>query len=490
VFAIAPSELQKGLIWAGTNDGKVWLTRNGGGAWTDVTKNISGMPAWGVVSKIEPSHFDAGTAYIAVDAHLTDNREPFLFKTADFGATWTRVNGDLPNKHPLSYVKAVAEDPNKRGLLFAGTGHGFFYSQDDGAHWTELSAGLPHAPVSWVTVQKASHDVVVSTYGRGIYVLDDVTPLEQLSTPRPTTTQLFAPRPAYRWSQHARATISYALAAEPGAPVEIQIADASGKVLRTLRPEAHAGMNRTTWDLRYEPPRLVALRTTPPENPHIWEEPRFRGRDTRPVTHWGLDPAEVGPLAVPGKYTVKLVADGRTLTEPLEILKDPRIPTSDADLEASVRLQLRIRDDVSETSDMINAIEIARKQLEDMKKALAADKTRAAALKLVEDFDARMFAVETKLLEPAQMTSDDKYFQQAYRVYMNLIWLNGEVGPGAGDVAGGADFKPTDTSVAVLQGIEKDLDAARVDYKKLMSADLLAFNRSLAESGLAAVIAK
>ncbi len=202
MFAIAPSEVQKGLVWAGTNDGKVWYTKDGGAKWNDVTKTIGGMPVWGAVTKIEPSHFEAGTAYVAVDAHLMDVRDPFIFKTTDFGATWKRVNGDLPAKHPLSYVKAVAENPNKKGQLFAGTGHGFFYSQDDGAHWTELATGLPHAPVTWVSVQKQFHDVVVSTYGRGLYVLDDITPLEQ--TTAQTTdaaVHLFAPRPMYRWTQ-------------------------------------------------------------------------------------------------------------------------------------------------------------------------------------------------------------------------------------------------------------------------------------------------
>ncbi len=128
IFAIATSEVEKGLIWAGTNDGKIWYTRDGGQKWNDVTKNVTGLPAWGVISKIEPSHFNGGTAYVAVDAHLMDSREPYIFKTTDYGATWKRVNGDLPNAHPLSYVKAVAENPNKAGMIFAGTGHGFFYS--------------------------------------------------------------------------------------------------------------------------------------------------------------------------------------------------------------------------------------------------------------------------------------------------------------------------------------------------------------------------
>ncbi|MGE5246202.1 MAG: WD40/YVTN/BNR-like repeat-containing protein [Betaproteobacteria bacterium] len=487
VFAIAPSDVQKGLIWAGTNDGKLWYTKDGGGKWNDVTKNMPGMPAWGVVSKIEPSHFDAGTAYVAVDAHLMDSREPFIFKTTDFGATWTRINSDLPNKSPLSYVKAVAEDPNDKNVLFAGTGNGFYYSLDGGGHWTELSTGLPHAPVSWVVVQKQFHDVVISTYGRGLYILDDITPLEQQGTARTTdaAVRLYVPRPAYRWSHRPAAYITYSVKDAPKGPVHLQIVDAAGKVVRNLPPvPAQAGLNRVTWDLRYDPPTLVALRTTPAVNPYIWEEPRFRGQDTRPVTHWGLNQAEVGPMVAPGKFTVKLTADGRTESQPIEVLRDPKIATTDADLEASVKLQLRIRDDIDAASSMINNLEIMRKQLEDMQQGLKGDRSKAELLKAVDDMEKKMFGVETQLLEPAQMTSDDKYFQQAYRVYMNLIWLNGEVGPGAGDVAGGTDFRPTDTSVGVLGDIEKALDAAKADYSGLLEKDLANFNRVLAGAGL------
>jgi photosystem II stability/assembly factor-like uncharacterized protein len=486
VFAIAPSDVQKGLIWAGTNDGKLWYTKDGGAKWNDVTKAIGGMPIWGAVTKIEPSHFDAGTAYVAVDAHLMDVRDPFIFKTTDFGATWKRVTGDLPTRHPLSYVRAVAENPNKKGQLFAGTGHGFFYSQDDGAHWTELATGLPHAPVTWVTVQKPFHDVVVSTYGRGLYVLDDITPLEQ-TTAQTTEAALhvFAPRPMYRWTKDGRALIDFSLKAAPHGTVQMEIADASGTVIRELHPSAVAGLNRVAWDMRYAPPRLAALRTTPPENPHIWEEPRFRGKDTRPVTHWGLDPAQVGPIVAPGRYTVKLTVDGQTQTQPLEIVRDPKVASTDADLEASVKLQLRIRDDLNATSDMINTIEILRKQLEDMESAAKADQAKADLAKSAAQMNTKMQEVEYKLLERSSATSDDKYFVQAYKVYMNLIWLNGEVGPGAGDVAGGADFRPTDTSMAVLAQIEKDLGAAKIDYENLMSKEVPAFNRAIAGRALA-----
>ena len=464
VFAIAPSPVQRGLIWAGTNDGKVWNTRDGGANWTDVTKNITGLPAWSVVSKIDPSNFEAGTAYVAVDGHLTDGRTPLVYKTADFGATWKSVAGDLPSKHPLDYTLSIAENPNRRGMLFAGTGHGFYYSMDDGVKWTALQDGLPAAPVTWVVVQKQAHDVVISTYGRGLFILDDVTPLEQPATTTSETT-LFAPRPAYRLARSGRAQFTYSLAA--AGPMTVEIADAAGAVIRTIQLQGRQGLNRMSWDLRYDPPRVVALRTTPPENPYIWNEPRFRGQETRPVTHWGLSTAQVGPLAAPGKYTLKVTAAGQTMTQPFEVLKDPQIVASEADLVASTEMQKRIVKDLNETSDMVNHLETVRRQIED--KLKAAQGAQAS----LRETDSQLANTEFKLLEKSSTLSDDKYFVQAYKVYSNLIWLNGAVGTGAGDEAGGADYRPTDTQVAVLETIEKDLAAARAEYQALVKAGLL-----------------
>src|SRR5205823_8851552 len=237
------------------------------------------------------------------------------------------------------------EDPNKKGLLFAGTGNALYYSLDDGAHWTNLQTGLPHATVSWAVVQKNFHDLVVSTYGRGIYILDDITPLEQMvagASPQPA--RLFAPRQAYRFSRTPRAFINYELQVAPKGLVQIDVLDSSGAVVRHLEAPARQGLNRTAWDLHYEGPRLVKLRTSPPENPHVWEEPRFRGQDSRPITHWGMETEQLGPLVVPGRYTVKLTVDGQAFTQPLDVVRDPKTTASDAELERSVKLQLRIRD--------------------------------------------------------------------------------------------------------------------------------------------------
>ncbi len=484
VFAIAPSQIRKGLIWAGTNDGQVWYTKDGGGHWNNVTKNISGLPAWGTVTSIEPSHFEAGAAYVSIDFHLMDNRDPYIYKTTDFGQTWTRISSDLP-KNELSYVRVVAEDPNCKGLLFAGTGNDLYYSSDDGGHWKALDDGLPHATVSWAVVQKQFHDLVVSTYGRGLYILDDISPLEQMAKDHSdAAVRFFAPRATYRFVRGGRAILDYSLKSATKQPVQIEVLDEHNNVIRKLKAPGKAGMNRTAWDLRYEPPHLIALRTAAPDNPHIWDEPRFRGKDSRPITHWGIEGAQVGPIAAPGKYTLRLTVNGQAFTQPLTILKDPHASSTDADIDASVKTLLRIRDDITRTSDMVNRIEWMRKQLEDVNAMLAEQKSKADLRKSVQQMDQKMQSVEFKLITREDANSDDKYYTDAYKVYLNLIWLNGEVGTGAGDVAGGADFAPTPASLEVLQNIEKSLSEAAADYQNLMTQQVPAFDRTLTQQGI------
>ncbi len=484
VFAIAPSKIEKGLIWAGTNDGKIWYTKDGGGHWNDVTQNIADKAPWGTVTSIQPSFFDAGTAYVSMDYHLMDNRDPFIYKTTDFGKTWTQIGTGIP-KSVLSYVRVIAEDPNQKGLLFAGTGNALYYSLDDGGHWTQLKEGLPPATVSWAVVQKRFHDLVVSTYGRGFYILDDISPLEQQAREKSeAAARLYAPRTAYRLPRGSRVFITYDLKTAPKDPPKIALLDKDGKVMQEFEGPKKAGLNRKPWDLDYAPPRLVALRTTPSENPHVWEELRFRGKDARPVTHWGMyAEQQKGPMVAPGKYTVRLTVEGHTYTQPLEVLIDPRTPASESDIASSVKMQLRIRDDISSVADMVNHLEWMRKQLNDIEKMLSSEKAKPELVKSVQTFDQKLQAVEYKLLSKALATSDDKYFVSAYKIYFNLLWLNAEVGPGAGDVAGGTDFGPTAAESEVLDMLEKDIAGARSEYNTLMQTDVPAFNKSLTEHG-------
>ena len=238
------------------------------------------------------------------------------------------------------------------------------------------------------------------------------------------------------------------------------------------------GSNRAIWDLRYDGPQQVVLRSTPPDNPHIWEEARFKGQTTRPIEHWGIQqPQRIGPIAAPGKYTVKLAVEGQTFTQAFEVLKDPAIPSADEDLIASTKAQIRIRDDMNQAVAMINALEVVRRQIEDQ---LKESKGAPALVKALSELDAKVLDAELHLVSRTDLHSDDKWYVETYKVYMNLVWHSGVVGTGAGDVAGGADYRPTDASLKVLEGIEKDLAAAKLAYDNVVQREIPGFNTAFA----------
>ncbi|HXR97711.1 MAG TPA: hypothetical protein VN709_07695 [Terriglobales bacterium] len=483
VWAIAPSPIQAGLVWAGTNDGKLWYTKDGevktGSAkWVDVSANLK-LPPWGAMAQISPSNFDPGTAYVAVDYHLMDNRKPYVMKTTDFGVTWKNITSNLPTGNALDYVVAVAENPNRKGMLFAGTGHGFFYSMDDGGSWTRFDTGLPPAPVTWINIEKRFHDVDISTYGRGLYILPDISVLEQTGKLEPDNADhLYKPGPVFRMARDvyptaaepARPQFQFTLAENPSGPVKMEILDSTGKVIRTQELSAHAGLNGAYWDLHLDGPKLVELRTTPPENPHIWDELRYKGKDVRTITHWGITPTTGIPVAAPGNYSVRMTLNGTAYTQPFKVLKDPAVISSDADLQASTAMQVRVRDDITATSEMVNKMEVWRKQLQDESKSDANAKLDAAILN-----------VEHQLITEADMLSDDKHFPVAYHVYMNLIWTSGAVGQGASDEAGGLDYRPTQTQREVVSNIEASLAKAKADFATLQNTTIPAYNQSATE---------
>ena len=548
VFAIAPSPVQQGLIWAGTNDGQVWLTQDAGGHWTNVTKHIPGLPPLGVVSRIEPSHFDAGTAYLSVDFALTGDSKPYIYKTTNFGRSWKLIVHGIPVS-PTSDVSSVAEDPYTGNLLFAGTGNALYVSFDAGGSWMPLQTGLPHAPVSWETVQKQFHDLVVATYGRGIYVLEDITPLEQLASGGTSApVQVFESRPTYRFFHGAHAFIDFWLQSVPKvaqtakskadqqdgkesqeakkeqkeektAGIKVAILDSEGHLVRKLNllpkkepglnpkyekgryggahwahdPDAHVhpGINRVFWDLRYPPPKLIKLRTTPSTNPHVWDDLRFLGKESRPITHWGIDEAEVGPMVAPGTYTARVTLDGKTYTQSFTVLASPRSPEPPAQTAARVQVLLHIRNDISSVSKMVNQIEWLRKQLQTDEDMLKADKKRkhVPLLKAIKSMDKKIQSLENQLLSPALADSDEKSYLAPYGLYLNLIWLNGELGTGAGDVYGDPGYPPTDAANQVLQLLDGKLNAAKAQYHSLMQQDLPQFDQMLIHDNIFPLVA-
>lgn len=288
--------------------------------------------------------------------------------------------------------------------------------------------------------------------------------------------RLLAPRAAFRQLEGASATFSYVLTSPPDNPVVIEIHDPAGALVATLHPDAlQPGLNRIDWDLRWEPPLAVALRTTPPENPHIWEEPRFQGAQTRPVAHKGIEQAQFGPIAAPGRYTVELHVNDKTYTQPLDIFLPPASHGSDADVQASVRLQLKLRADIDSVAGMTNRIEWLRKQIEDQRKL--------SAPPALDAMDRKLQDVEFQLISHSDALSDDKDTEAA-RLYLNLLWLNLSLGSGTGKYAGGADYAPTETALSMAHNLETELHSVEAQYKKLMDGDVPAYNRVAPALGL------
>ncbi len=488
IFAIAESPLDAGLLWAGSNDGLVHLTRDGGKTWTNVTGNIPGLPEWGTITSIQPSRYDTGTAYLAVDGHQANNRDPWVYRTNDYGKTWRLITGGL-EKTPLSYAHVVREDPVRKGLLYLGLENGLFVSFDAGDHWQPLQTNLPHAPVYEIIVQEHFHDLVVATYGRGIWVLDDVTPLEQLTqevAARPV--HLFAQRPAYRFrlveAPYAAlydpvegknppygADINYWLGTESPDSVTLTIADASGASIRTLKGPGTRGLNRVIWNLLAEPTKSARLHTPPRYAPDI------------AVPDTGRAPPDIGRMSIlvpPGTYTVKLSAGGQVLTTPLVVLKDPNSGGSEAGIRAQTALLKEISKQVNEGVEMVNQLEVVRAQLAALRNTLRADSSRQDVRAAADSLEAKLVAVEgelTQLLETGRGQDGVRY---PARLLSQLMYLADGISAG--------EFEPTDQQREVYQMLSGKIAAQRAAFDRVMTQELSAFNALLRQRNLAGVI--
>ncbi|MFZ0761958.1 MAG: hypothetical protein WAM69_18580 [Candidatus Sulfotelmatobacter sp.] len=497
IFSVVESPVRKDLIWAGTDDGLVQLTRDGGGHWENVTPEA--MPDWGTVSMIEASPRDAGTAYLAVERHRSDDFAPYVFKTTDFGKTWTELIAGLPAD---DYVHAVRVDPRRPNLLFAGTEQGVYVSFNDGARWQPLQLNLPPAPVNDLVIKNG--DLVVATHGRSFWVLDDITPLEQYedSIPRQEA-HLFTPAAASHTvfgtsffaagndtgkNPPAGAIIDYWLKTSLKKPnqtkasasatdvakteaseapeITLEILDSSGHVIRKFPNKkeesqgadeeedffsrsrgpgtlpADAGLNRFVWDLRYEGATKV---------PHA------------PL--WGG--STEGPEALPGAYRVRLTVLGKSYTAPLEIKADPRLKVSQADLAKQFDLLLKIRDKVTETDDTIIQIREARQQIKAIDARLKDDPRAKIIADAGEALNTKMTAVEEALIQ-TKATSGEDVLNFPVRLNNDLVALGG--------VVGSADSAPTKQSYEVFDVISREVDVQLAKWKAIVSTDVAGYD--------------
>ena len=485
IFALAESPRDGKVLWAGSDDGLVHVTRDGGTTWTNVTPK--GMPEWSRISQIDASAHDAGTAWLAVNRYQLDDYRPYAYVTTDFGASWRQVGTGLPAE---AFVRVVREDPVRRGLVFAGTETGVHVSFDSGASWQPLQRNLPAVPVTDLVIKDA--DVVVSTQGRSFWILDDIAALRQAKPELAiAAAHFFAPSSAYRFggpegrgatgkNPPYGARLRYLLKDAPkeGEEIKLEIFDAKGALVRALSskeekadedrdPEreaffgppapktlpAKAGLNTFTWDLRYP------------------EASKFKG-----MILWSGPTA--GPRVAPGRYEARLTAAGQTQSQAFEVRKDPRLATSDADFARQQELLLKIRDKLTATHDGVTRLRGVRDQAKTASERAKGSESEKAIQEAADALSKKLTAVEEALYQTKNRASQDP---------LNYpIRLNNKLAALGGTVAR-ADAAPTAQSYAVYDELVARIDAELATLDRVLADDVPAFNRLVREKEIPAV---
>ncbi len=361
IITIGESPVQKGQIWVGTDDGNLQVTTDGGKNWTNLAKNVTGLPANSPVSHVEPSRTNANTAYVAFERHMFADFKPYIFKTTDGGKSWTQISGNLPAN---AYVQIVREDPKNTNLLYAGTELGLFASYDGGAKWLPLNLkNLPNVSVHDIVVHPRENDLILATHGRSIWIFDDATAIQQM-TPQiiDSNAHLFAVRPGLRYaSRFTRYGVGDKVFAGPNPPggalityylkeklddkaeFKIEIFDRAGKLIQELeRPSREKGLNRVAWNLRLGGPEVRRLPT--PEQIAFGGAPR-------------------GPQILPGTYTVKMTAGGKVYEQTVEVKLDPGITASTAELQETLDMQIKLRDMQTVMNSSLRFLDNIKEQL-------------------------------------------------------------------------------------------------------------------------------
>jgi len=491
LYAIAESPAQQGVIWAGSNDGLVHVTRDGGKNWVDVTPNIPDMPKWATISNIEPSRFEAGTAYISVDNHQQDDYEPYIYKTENFGKSWKKISDGIP-RSVQSYVHVVREDPEKKGMLYAGTENQVYFSPDDGNHWFSLRNNMPPAPIYWLTVQKHFNDLVLGTYGRGFWIMDDINPLRNLNKDvMGQDLHLFDFRPTYRFFSttgiHASgrshimgsnppygADINYYLKEDADQSAKIEILNSDGKVIRTKQGPAKRGINRVWWHLAYDPPTVPKLRNAPPEKP--WIHNRENG--WRPLITWDLDlwGKRIGPRVAPGMYTVRVTVGDHQVTKKLQVLKDPLSKGSVEDIRKQVALSLEIKDKITKVAQTINEIEWVRKEFSDLVERLhetRSDEDVDQIVSRAHELNQKVIDIESNLFDIHLSGGREDAFRHPMKLYGRLNALGSDV------TTNGVDFAPTQQQHEVYEELKERFEETQKSYNEFVRQQLIPFYRDL-----------
>jgi len=485
VFALAESPKKQGTLWAGTDDGLVHVTTDDGKNWANVTPK---MPDWSTVSIIDPSPHDATTAYVAVDRHRLDDFKPYIFKTTDLGKSWSTITNGIPEG---AYVHSVREDPKRKGLLYAGTELGVYFSFDDGAHWQPLQLNLPQSPIHDLVVK--DDDLVAATHGRSFWVLDNLTPLRQLTTQSASSDMLlYQPQSAVRLHYPEEidkrqpagdnppmgAMIDYYFKSAPKDEVTLDILDAQGKLVRHLSskekkeneqpPEwpdrveapktipANEGMNRFAWDLRYNEPIQI------------------------PGAFYSGNPPR-GALALPGDYQVKLTANGKTQTAPLHLVIDPRTKDHEGELPKQFELSTQVSERISELHQAVNEIREVKSQIKELHTKFGDDPKVKPALDAADGMEHKMSDVEQKLIQVNMKGSEGNL---AFPNMLNEAFDTFTHSVDAGD------REPTKPQMDVFASLSGRLDEQLKKWNAIKQDDLPKVTELIKQADLPALVIK
>jgi photosystem II stability/assembly factor-like uncharacterized protein len=496
VFALAESPIAKGVIWAGSDDGLIQLTRDAGKTWTNVTPPILKEREWARISIIEASHFDAGTTFVAANRFQMDDNEPYLFRTTDYGKTWTRIDGSgTANGIPATeFTRVIREDEVRKGLLFAGTERGVWVSLDNGGTWTSLRKNLPIVPVHDLTIKEG--DLIAATHGRSFYVIDDIGGLRQLTqSVIASNSHLFTPRATYRinWgggfsasqsdspvgaNPPSGAIVSYWLKTAPK-KVTIEFRDSTGRTVRSFSSDtADAGTTAAAPRGR----RGVAGDANPTNKPGMntfsWNLREADATQFDGMIFWGA--SVTGPLILPGAYTVRLVVDGGAAQESKFIVKkDPRSKATPADLVAQYKLAMQIRDRTTDANDAVRTVRNVRDQTVARSKEVGADSAQYATL--IKALDAKISELEAKIYQVKNRSGQDP-LNYPIRVNNQIAALGG--------VVGGTDARPTKQSYQVFDVLTKELEVYLVELRKAWKEMLPPIDEILKKHGKPAIEVK
>jgi len=539
VFAFAESPLQRGLLWAGSDDGLIHVSPDDGKTWRNVTPR--GLPAWSTVSTIEASPHDADTAYAAIERHMLDDFRPYLYRTTDRGRTWTKITAGIPDD---DFCRVVRCDLTRAGVLYAGTETGVYVSYDDGRRWRRVQANLPHVPVHDIAVRES--ELVLATHGRSFWALDDIAPLRDWAEPkRGQDAVLFRPPVAYRVRSKGGfggkpipgrnyrftdatmiayefaedpatgdkvesyldagknpptgAIVHYWLRAKPEGEVKLSFHDARGRLIREFTsrkdrpteaapPEAQlpgegaetlgtaAGVSQAK-DERKEP----RVKNDPGVNRFVWDlrHPEATKIEGDPSME-EFERALAGPQVLPGRYQARLTVGGETLTEEFEVRVDPRVAAEPRELQEQFDLLMRIRDKISETHDAINTIRTVRGQVETWEKRTASDRGYRQVTKAAAALRKQLGAIEEELIQWRAKSRQD-----------TLNWpikLNAKLG-GLAAATAQADARPTASQLAVFEDLSRRVDAQLEKLRGLMSGDVARFSTLVRSAKLPPIVA-